>query len=188
MFLTCSQLSCNGHKSDNKVYLLLDHCIVREVSSKKKNCYESHNLLPGQVFLVFVCTWYKAMTKACKFLCIPSNFYRPPYLIQPQNIAHTSQRSNSVPTIRSVKWTWTGKNVHVKKICKIISGKCPWYILYIATKILLVQKTQSDIKWWCLHHLYYSFLKKKKIKTHTKIITADILSLSYFNNDKLFFW
>ena len=36
VFLTCSQLSRNGHKSDNKVYLLLDHCIVREVSSKKK--------------------------------------------------------------------------------------------------------------------------------------------------------
>ena len=106
----------------------------------KKNNYESHNLSPGQVFFVFVCTYYEAMTIACKFLCIPSNFYRPPYLIQPQNIAHTSQRSNSLPTIRSTKWTWTGKNVHVKKICKIISGKCPWYILYIATKISIGAK------------------------------------------------
>ena len=82
VFLTCSQLSRNGHKSDNKVYLLLDHCIVREVSSTKKNGYESHNLLPGQIFFVFVCTWYKAMTKACKFLCIPSNFYRPHILFR----------------------------------------------------------------------------------------------------------
>ena len=95
VFLTCSQLSCNGHKSDNKVYLLLDHCIVGEDPSPPTKIYLWNSHLVARS-LFFVCTKYEGITKACKFLCIPSNFYRPPYLIQPQNIAQTSQRSNSV--------------------------------------------------------------------------------------------
>ena len=50
---TCSKLPCNGHKSDNKVYLLLAHCIVGEEPSKK---YEDQPHISSLVFIVFVWT------------------------------------------------------------------------------------------------------------------------------------
>ena len=82
VFLTCSQLPCNGekrHKNDNKLYLLLAHCTARGESSTTNNRnYLCHNLflIKDLVFYIFVRTECEEMTKACKFLCISSNFDR----------------------------------------------------------------------------------------------------------------
>lgn len=74
---TCSKLPCNGHKSDNKVYLLLAHCIVGGEPSNKKIIVTTNLIYAKFSFHCLSLRNMWAMTKECKFVCIRSNFDRP---------------------------------------------------------------------------------------------------------------
>ena len=121
---TCSKLPCNGHKSDNKVYLLLAHCIVGEEPSNKIWRPTSYIKFSFHCFCSDIGVW--AMSKECKFLCTRSNFDRPHILFSLKIllIHHNDQTLANDKTIH---------HVYVEKIRKIIVGKCPW-ATFIAKK------------------------------------------------------